>query len=65
MQQRQIIVIEDEEHILEVIKFNLKREGYGVIQAREGEGRLASIRRVRPDLAVLDIMLPGIDGIEV
>jgi two-component system alkaline phosphatase synthesis response regulator PhoP len=65
MRQRRIMVIEDEEHILEVISYNLKREGYAVSQARNGEEGLAGIRRERPDLIVLDIMLPGIDGLEI
>jgi len=65
MRQRRIMVIEDEEHILEIISYNLKREGYAVSQARDGEEGLASIRRERPDLIVLDIMLPGIDGLEI
>jgi len=65
MRQQRIMVSEDDEHILEIISCDLKREGYTVSQARNGEEGLASVRRERPNLLILDIMLPGIDGLEI
>jgi DNA-binding response OmpR family regulator len=65
LKQRSIVIVEDEEHILEVISYNLKREGFAVRTARDGEDGLSLIRSEFPDLVVLDIMLPGIDGLDV
>jgi len=65
MAKERILVVEDEEDILELVRFNLSREGYSVTGAATGEEawKLASSRV--PDLIVLDLMLPGIDGLEV
>jgi two-component system phosphate regulon response regulator PhoB len=60
-----ILVVEDDEDILELICFNLVKNGYGVERARSGEDGLAQARRLLPELVVLDIMLPGMDGLEV
>ncbi len=60
-----VLVIEDEPDILEVITYNLEREGYKVIACRNGEQGLSRIRTDNPDLCVLDLMLPGMDGVEV
>ncbi|MCC7013872.1 MAG: response regulator [Planctomycetes bacterium] len=60
-----IVVIEDEADILEVLNYNLKREGYTVVASRNGEDGLDKVRRENPDLVLLDLMLPGLDGIEV
>jgi two-component system alkaline phosphatase synthesis response regulator PhoP len=60
-----ILVIEDEPDLLEVIQYNLDREGYKVIVTRNGEQGLSRIRTDAPDLVILDLMLPGMDGIEV
>lgn len=65
MRQRSIVVVEDEANILEVIAYNLKREGYAVTTVTNGEEGLAIIKRSQPDAVLLDIMLPGLDGIEV
>jgi len=63
--REKIVVIEDEADILEVLQYNLKREGYTVVPSRDGEDGLASVRRENPDLVLLDLMLPGLDGLEV
>jgi two-component system phosphate regulon response regulator PhoB len=63
--RERILVVEDEEDILELIRYNLAREGYRVSSATSGEDGLRAAMRDKPDLVVLDIMLPGIDGIEV
>jgi two-component system, OmpR family, alkaline phosphatase synthesis response regulator PhoP len=60
-----IVVIEDEADILEVIAYNLKREGYDVVTSTSGEDGLEKIERTKPNLVVLDLMLPEIDGIEL
>ncbi|MCB9869193.1 MAG: response regulator transcription factor [Planctomycetes bacterium] len=62
---RKIVVIEDEPDILEVLTFNLQREGYEVTGATDGADGLDTLRRVQPDLVLLDLMLPTMDGIEV
>lgn len=65
MSQKQILVVDDEEGILELISFNLTKEGYDVICTPTGEKALDVIGTERPDLVVLDLMLPGINGLEV
>lgn len=65
MAKPKILVIEDEPDILEVIQYNLEREGAKVITCRNGEQGLSRIRTDNPDLVVLDLMLPGMDGIDV
>jgi two-component system, OmpR family, alkaline phosphatase synthesis response regulator PhoP len=60
-----ILAVDDEEDLLELIKVNLIREGYQVECALTGEAALAMVRRNPPDLVVLDLMLPGTDGLEV
>jgi two-component system alkaline phosphatase synthesis response regulator PhoP len=63
--REKILVIEDEADILEVTQYNLAREGYKVVTSRDGEEGLARARREAPDLVLLDLMLPGLDGLEV
>jgi len=65
MAKETILVVDDEEDILELIRFNLVREGYKVLCAPSGEEALSVGQSEIPDLMVLDLMLPGIDGLEV
>ncbi|MBM3975049.1 MAG: response regulator transcription factor [Planctomycetes bacterium] len=65
MAKPKILVIEDEPDILEVMQYNLAREGYKVVACRNGEQGLSRIRTDNPDLVILDLMLPGMDGVEV
>ena len=65
MAREKILVVEDEEDILELIKYNLTKEGYQVTAVASGELAIDAARRVVPDLILLDIMLPGMDGLEV
>ena len=58
-----VLVIEDEESILELLRYNLDKVGFTVILAASGEDGLALARRRRPDLILLDLMLPGMDGL--
>jgi two-component system alkaline phosphatase synthesis response regulator PhoP len=65
MAKKSILVVDDEEDILELLRFNLSREGYQVSCSPAGEDALSRIRSHIPDLIVLDLMLPGVDGLEV
>jgi two-component system phosphate regulon response regulator PhoB len=65
MAREKILVVEDEEDILELIKYNLVKAGYQVTIAATGEDGVDAARRVLPDMILLDIMLPGMDGLEV
>ncbi len=62
---RKILVIEDEQAISDIVKFNLEKEGYEVETAFDGEEGLVKIFSTDPDLILLDIMLPKLDGFEV
>jgi phosphate regulon transcriptional regulator PhoB len=63
--KRTILVVEDEKDIRELVRFHLEQEGYLVREAETGESGLAQVGAERPGLVVLDLMLPGIDGLEV
>ncbi|EFK08509.1 response regulator receiver domain protein [delta proteobacterium NaphS2] len=65
MAKERILVVDDEEDILELVNFNLAKEGYRVISTTTGERAVEMSRVERPDLIVLDLMLPGMDGLEV
>lgn len=60
-----ILVVDDEKNIIELITYNLKREGYVVFTAENGLDALKVAAEIKPDLILLDIMLPGKDGLEV
>ena len=60
-----ILVVDDEEDILELVRYNLARAGYQVVCAATGEDAIAKAKRKLPDLIILDLMLPGMDGLEV
>ncbi|GCF09272.1 response regulator transcription factor [Dictyobacter arantiisoli] len=62
---RKILVVDDEAVLVETIVYNLEQSGYQVVMAMDGLSALEIARREEPDLIVLDIMLPGIDGLEV
>jgi two-component system, OmpR family, alkaline phosphatase synthesis response regulator PhoP len=60
-----ILVVEDEEDILEVVEYNLKKEGFVVHSASTGEEGLRQARQLKPHVLILDLMLPGIDGFDI
>jgi two-component system alkaline phosphatase synthesis response regulator PhoP len=60
-----ILVVDDEQSIVDVVAYNLVKAGHQPIVARDGEQALQLARAERPDLVILDLMLPGIDGLEV
>lgn len=62
---KKILVVDDEKPISDIIKFNLNKEGYDVYVAYDGEDALKQVEEVEPDLIILDLMLPKIDGLEV
>lgn len=62
---KKILVVDDEKPILDIVKFNLNKEGYDVVTAEDGEEALAKVGEENPDLIILDLMLPKIDGLEV
>lgn len=65
MSGEKILVVDDEEHIVELIRFNLENNGYKVICANNGNDALKLARAEIPQLVLLDLMLPGIDGYDV
>ncbi|KRL39264.1 MULTISPECIES: response regulator YycF [Lacticaseibacillus] len=62
---KKILVVDDEKPISDIVKFNLTKEGYEVVTAYDGEEALAKVQEEDPDLIILDLMLPKIDGLEV
>ena len=65
MSSEKVLVVDDEEHILELARIYLSREGYQVESVADGAEALARFEKVKPDLVVLDIMLPGVDGLTI
>ena len=65
MPKRLILAIDDEKDILNLLQYNLEKEGYQVLTAGTGEIGLEMARNKKPDLVLLDLMLPGVDGLEV
>lgn len=60
-----ILVVDDEESILKLLRVNLSLEGYGVVIASNGESALRLFRKYKPDMIILDIMMPVLDGFQV
>ena len=65
MAKKKILAVDDEEDILELLRFNLTKEGFAVVCAGSGEEALKLTRLEKPELILLDLLLPGIDGLEV
>jgi len=65
MAKQKILAVDDEEDILELLRFNLTKEGFAVVCAASGEEALNLALSNRPDLILLDLLLPGMDGLEV
>jgi two-component system, OmpR family, alkaline phosphatase synthesis response regulator PhoP len=65
MVKEKILLVEDAEDILELVRYNLSKEGYQVICVPSGEDALCAVRQTSFDLILLDLMLPGVDGLEV
>ena len=65
MIKQSVLVVEDEEDIRELVSYNLLKEGYQVAGVASGEDALAAVASKPPDLVLLDLMLPGLDGLSV
>jgi two-component system phosphate regulon response regulator PhoB len=65
MSKRNVLVIDDEKDLIELIRYSFEQEGFRVIGAADGESGLSLAISERPDLIILDLMLPGMDGLEV
>jgi two-component system response regulator VicR len=65
LSQRKVLIVDDEKPISDIIKFNLSKEGYHVLTAFDGEDALNQVRSFQPDLVLLDVMLPRLDGFQV
>lgn len=62
---KKILVVDDEKPISDIVKFNLTKEGYEVYTAYDGQEALDKVEEIQPDLILLDLMLPKVDGLEV
>jgi len=62
---KKILIVEDESDLVKLLKYNLEKEGFKVTYATDGSIALAEARRDPPDVIILDLMLPGLDGLEV
>jgi two-component system phosphate regulon response regulator PhoB len=65
MAKESVLIIEDEEDIRELVNYNLSKEGYQITSAESGEEGLKTAKSKQPNLIVLDLMLPGMDGLEI
>ena len=65
MDRKRILVVDDEIYIVHILEFTLTMEGYEVLTAADGEEALRRLEQDRPDLVVLDVMMPKVDGYEV
>lgn len=65
MAKAKILIVDDEKNIVEVVKYNLDKEGFRTVVAYDGEEALETARREVPDLVLLDLMLPEVDGFEI
>ena len=65
MARKRILIVDDEPHIIKVLTVRLEKAGYEVIAAIDGQETLNKVRKEMPDLIILDLMLPGIDGYKV
>jgi two-component system alkaline phosphatase synthesis response regulator PhoP len=65
LKRKKILIADDEPDILEIIQYNLVKEGYEVVTAKDGDEALIKAKNSKPDLIVLDIMMPKKNGVEV
>jgi DNA-binding response OmpR family regulator len=65
MRQQRVLVVDDEKKIRDLLTAYLRADGFEVAEASDGSAALAELRRAEPDLVILDVMMPGMDGIEV
>jgi two-component system alkaline phosphatase synthesis response regulator PhoP len=65
MSRGTVLVIDDEQDLIELVRYNLEKDGFEVVGALDGENGLRIARERKPDLVIVDLMLPGLDGLEV
>ena len=63
-QKKTILVVDDERDLLDLIEYNLKKEGYDVLKAEDGLEGIRMAKKYKPDLVMLDIMMPKMNGLE-
>ena len=63
--RKRILAVDDQRHIARLVQYHLERAGYDVTLAYDGAEALEKVREIRPDLVILDVMMPGINGFEV
>jgi DNA-binding response OmpR family regulator len=63
--QEKVLIVEDDKDIVRLVKYNLEKEGFAVAVASDGEAGLAALRKERPGLVILDVMIPKLDGFEL
>ena len=63
--KKTVLIVEDEKNIVDIVRFNLQREGYATLEAYDGEAGLALAREKKPDLILLDVMMPKMMGFDV
>ncbi|MGQ0513879.1 cell wall metabolism DNA-binding response regulator WalR, partial [Bacillus sp. D-CC] len=64
MMGKKILVVDDEKPIADILKFNLEKEGFEIVMAHDGDEAIEKATEEQPDMVLLDIMLPGKDGLE-
>ncbi|MBQ5800183.1 MAG: response regulator, partial [Oscillospiraceae bacterium] len=64
-QKKTVLIVEDEKNIVDILRFNLQREGYTTLEAYDGEAGLALAREKKPDILLLDVMMPKMMGFDV
>jgi DNA-binding response OmpR family regulator len=64
MSERKVLVVDDEENIIQILEFSIAAEGYEVVTASNGEEAIEKARKEQPNLIILDIMMPKVDGYE-
>ena len=64
-EKKRVLIVEDEKSIVDIVRFNLEKEGYAVLTAYDGDAGLSAAREERPDLILLDVMLPKRNGFDV
>lgn len=63
--QKTVLIVEDEKNIVDILRFNLQRSGYAILEAYDGENGLRQALSASPDLILLDVMLPKMNGFDV
>jgi DNA-binding response OmpR family regulator len=63
--KKKVLIVDDEKDIVDLIAYNLEKEGFATLRAHDGEAALGLVKANKPDLIILDLMLPGVRGLDV